>query len=194
LLLDSTPLALSPPAPKSAAGAEVASLPTLARMVAPLVASTCTAPSAVTALPSASARAWARDSPSYAAEISGSPIRASTASKNTLLGSQPIVLNARRKPQTSAPEAIAARVVASISARRSASRVTSPVTSTVLESTTAEAPPSTRLVAITAPTARDVPCPVKELPPPEVAVTSASARMAACCTARTVSEAASITA
>ena len=184
---ESTKPALMPPAPKMAAGAEVASLPTYARMVASDVASTCTAPSAVIGLCSTTARASAGFSPLNASEINGSPRRASMASMKRFDGSQPMVLNASTRPNAFAPDSAAERVVASISATVSAWMSTSPSMSRTLEVTSATAEPRTRLVAMMPLTASEVPWPLNELPPEELAVTSASARTTACSSASTVS-------
>ena len=99
-----------------------------------------------------------------------------------------MVLKAIVMPKALPALTSAARVVASISATSSALTSTSPLTVNTLRSTIADAPPRTRLVAMTPPAASDVPCPVKLLPPDEVAVTSASARITACSMACTFSE------
>ena len=158
------PLALIPPAPMIAAGAEVAAFESSARICAVFVAVTETPPAETIGEPvtdASDSAGWR--APPNAFEISGSPSSASTAANRRFVRPQPTVLNASRIPIDCEPDAIATRFVASISESFEAETVTSPtVVSIALSSTSARAELRTRLVAMTPPAASDWPWPVNE--------------------------------
>src|SRR6266511_3379969 len=187
MLLASTAPTLMPPAPKIAAGADVALLDTSAKTLGAETASIVTSPSASTRefLMYATVNAGSWPPKAVLLWIVGSPISASSAAKNRFVAFQPIVLKASWIPTEVAPDIEALFVVASICERLSAVTTTSPPSAVVtkLSSTYAVASLSTRFVVMTPFAASDFPWPVIELPPDEEAVESAWARIKADSTA-----------
>ena len=116
--------AAMPPAPKIAAGAEVAALETIASICAVEAASTSTAAGADGRVGDRGER-LGRLLAAERVEISGSPRSASIAAKRRLVGFQPIVLNASTMPTASVP-VVAASVCAVIGEALAAVTVTSP--------------------------------------------------------------------
>jgi len=177
---------LIPPAPNIAAGAEVAELDSRALIRASVRADTVSVPATSSGVFWMYARVRAGFSPSNAVEMSGSPRIASMSAKNVLVGFQPRELKASVTPTDVAPEAAATSVVASRCERFSAATVRSPaVVVTSLSTMKASALLSTRLVASAPVPAMESPWPSHELPPEDVAVASACARITACSTACT---------
>ncbi len=119
MLLASTPPTLSPPAPNSAAGADVASLPIRARTAAKPSATTSTSPSATTreSLMPATVRAGRSPPKAVFDAISGSPSSASMVANSRLVGSHPMVLKASCSPTACDPVVRAVSVTASICER-----------------------------------------------------------------------------
>ena len=189
VLATTTPL-LVPAAPKRAAGADVAALPTPEWTRAALTAETRIEPLASNVEPETVASVLAGSIPLKAWPSTGPPRMASSPAKKRFVASHPMVVSATTTPTESAPEMAAALVIASICVRFAASTAMSPpVAVRVALVAVAVRWLRIRLVAMEAATAIEVPTPLKELPPDDDDVESTVARTSPCPRARTPTDA-----